>query len=287
MGALLGLVAGIGAVLVLLALTDDPERERSSRPRRHRSSLADLVAEAGLDGVSPRGVVLTCLLLGLLVGTSFLVLTQTWSVSLAFGIMGAATPVVLLRGRARRRRAELREVWPDVVDNLASAIRAGMSLPEALGQLGSRGPAALRSPFQQFADDYRTSGRFHDSLDALKARLADPTGDRIVESLRIAREVGGSDLGKLLRTLSAFLRDELRVRSELETRQGWVANAARVAVAGPWILLALLSVRSTAIQAYREPAGVMVLLVGAVVSVVAYRVMVRLGRLPDEARVLR
>jgi tight adherence protein B len=287
MGALLGLLAGIGAVLVLLALTDDPGDGAPPARRERRHRLADLIAEAGVQGVSPRGVAVTSVLLALLVGVSFVVLTQTWSVSLAFGLIAASAPVVLLRSRARRRRAELREVWPDVVDNLASAIRAGMSLPDALGQLGSRGPAALRGPFQQFAADYRSTGRFDQSLDALKARLADPTGDRIVESLRIAREVGGSDLGRLLRTLSAFLRDELRVRAELETRQGWVANAAKVAVAGPWILLALLSLRSTAIQAYREPAGVLVLLVGAVVSVVAYRVMVRLGRLPDEARVLR
>jgi tight adherence protein B len=222
-----------------------------------------------------------------LVGVSFYVLTETWSVAAAFGLIAAAAPTVLLRQRAHRRRAELREVWPDVVDNLASAVRAGMSLPDALAQLGERGPEPLRGPFTRFADDYRTTGRFAESLDALKQRLADPTGDRIVESLRIAREVGGTDLGRLLRTLSAFLRDELRVRGELETRQGWVANAAKLAVAGPWILLALLSLRSTSIQAYQQPAGVVVLVVGAVVSVVAYRVMVAMGRLPEDERVLR
>jgi tight adherence protein B len=79
----------------------------------------------------------------------------------------------------------------------------------------------------------------------------------------------------------------MRVRSELETRQGWVANAAKLAVAGPWMLLALLSFRSTSIQAYQQPAGVLVLVVGAGVSVVAYRVMVRMGRLPEDERVLR
>jgi tight adherence protein B len=284
MGALVGLGVGVGLVLVLLALTDDGE-PRAPRARQHR--LADGIAEAGLEGVSPRGVVVTSAALAVLVGISFFVLTETWPVSLAFALIGGSVPVVLIRSRALRRRAELRELWPDVVDNLASAIRAGLSLPDALGQLGSRGPEALRGPFQQFADDYRSSGRFHDCLDALKARLADPTGDRIVESLRIAREVGGSDLGRLLRTLSAFLRDELRVRAELEARQGWVANAAKLAVAGPWVLLALLSLRSTSIQAYQQPAGVMVLVVGGVVSVVAYRVMVRLGRLPDDVRVLR
>ncbi len=34
--------------------------------------------------------------------------------------------------RARRRRGRLRELWPEAVDNLASAVRAGLSLPEAL-----------------------------------------------------------------------------------------------------------------------------------------------------------
>lgn len=284
MGLVLGLVFGVGAVLVLLALTDESDA-RPDRVRRHR--LADSIAEAGLAGVSPRGLVLTSLALGLLVGVSFYVLTATWPVSTAFAVIAAAVPTVLLRQRVHRRRAELREVWPDVVDNLASAVRAGMSLPDALAQVGVRGPEALRAPFAGFADDYRTSGRFSESLDTLKQRLADPTGDRIVESLRIAREVGGTDLGRLLRTLSAFLRDEMRVRSELETRQGWVANAAKLAVAGPWMLLALLSFRSTSIQAYQQPAGMLVLVVGAGVSVVAYRVMVRMGRLPEDERVLR
>lgn len=285
MGLLIGLVFGIGALLVLMALTTDPAQPHA--PRRRTKRLAASIAEAGLEGVTPRGVVLTSAGLAALVGLSFYVLTQTWPVALAFATIAAFTPTVLIRQRVHKRRAELREVWPDVVDNLASAVRAGLSLPEALGQLGSRGPQSLRRHFSRFADDYRTSGRFTDSLDALKDRLADPTGDRIVESLRVAREVGGSDLGRLLRTLSAFLRDELRVRTELETRQGWVTNAAKLAVAGPWLLLALLSFRSTSIQAYQQPAGVMVLVVGAVVSVVAYRVMVRLGRLPEDERVLR
>jgi tight adherence protein B len=283
MGVLLGIALGVGGLLVLRALTDDSEATTS----RRRSRLGQLTAEAGLEGVSPRGVVLTSVGAAVLVGVSFYVLTETWSVAAAFGLIAAAAPTVLLRQRAHRRRAELREVWPDVVDNLASAVRAGMSLPDALAQLGERGPEPLRGPFTRFADDYRTTGRFAESLDALKQRLADPTGDRIVESLRIAREVGGTDLGRLLRTLSAFLRDELRVRGELETRQGWVANAAKLAVAGPWILLALLSLRSTSIQAYQQPAGVVVLVVGAVVSVVAYRVMVAMGRLPEDERVLR
>src|SRR3712207_7769024 len=56
-----------------------------------------------------------------------------------------------------------REVWPEVVDNLASAVRAGLSLPEALSALAVRGPDVLRPAFARFAADHRSSGRFSDA----------------------------------------------------------------------------------------------------------------------------
>jgi tight adherence protein B len=181
----------------------------------------------------------------------------------------------------------MRDVWPEVVDNLASGIRAGMSLPEALGQLGERGPEAVRPAFRAFAQDYRASGRFSDCLDTLKARLADPVADRIVEALRITRDVGGTDVGRLLRTLSDFLREDARTRGELEARQSWTVNAARLAVAAPWIVLAMLATRGANAAAFNTPTGVTVLAMGGAATVIAYRIMVRLGRLPVEARVLR
>ena len=172
------------------------------------------------------------------------------------------------------------------MDNLASAVRAGMSLPEALAGLGTRGPEPLRPAFRAFALDYQASGRFGDALDRLKALLADPVGDRVVEGLRIAREVGGGDLGRLLRNLSGYLRDDLRTRSELESRQAWTVNGARLAVAAPWIVLFLLCFQPEVIHRYSSPGGVAVLVGGALSCLVAYRLMVRLGRLPTERRIL-
>lgn len=118
-------------------------------------------------------------------------------------------------------------------------------------------------------------------------RLADPTADRIVEAIRITREVGGSDLGRLLGTLAEFLRDAARTRSELEARQSWTVNAARLAVAAPWIVLMLLATRPEAVAAYNSAAGSFVLLGGLVVSVGCYRLMLRIGALPEDERVLR
>ena len=144
----------------------------------------------------------------------------------------------------------------------------------------------LRPAFDAFALDYQVTGRFGDSLDRLKSRLADPVGDRVVEGLRIAREVGGGELGRLLRNLSGYLRDEAWTRSEMEARQAWTINGARLAVASPWLVLLVMSFQTEVIRRYASVEGVVVLGFGAAACVVAYRVMMRVGRLPVEGRIL-
>ena len=285
MGALLGLLFGLGCLLMWRSGTRAPVR----RPRGEswEDRTRDLLAQAGIEGVSPRQLVGVSAGLGLVVFVLVLGTSQVPVIALLFAGFAAFGPLVLVRRRRAQRSVELREVWPEAVDNLASGVRAGLSLPEALTQLGQRGPEQLRSAFRRFGEDYRATGRFGESIDTLKRNLADPVGDRVVESLRMAREVGGTDLGRLLRTLSAFLREDARTRAELETRQGWTVNAARLALAAPWVLLLLLSTRPSAVDAYNTTAGALVLLVGGGVSLVAYRVMIRIARLPTERRVLR
>lgn len=286
MGAFVGLLLGIGILLIWRSGSRRTSR-RDDRARPWASRLQEQLAQAGIEGVTPAQLVTLSFVLFVIAFVALLAISRTWSIALAFALFAGYAPVGLVRYRRRVRTVELRDLWPEVVDNLASGVRAGLSLPEALSQVGVRGPEALRRPFQRFGEDYRATGRFAECLDLLKERLSDPVGDRIVESLRMAREVGGTDLGRLLRTLSSFLREDARTRAELETRQGWSVNAARLALAAPWALLGLLSLRPEAVAAYNSPTGALVLAVGGGVSLLAYRLMIRIGRLPEERRVLR
>lgn len=284
MAAALGLVGGTGLFLVWWSFWPLPRRrERAKRPSR----LEQLIAQAGIQRVTPAGLVLSSAGLGAFVALVFYVVTAAAPVGLCFGLFAAGLPLALVSWQAKRRAGVMRELWPDVVDHIRSAIRAGLSLPEALMQLGYKGPEPLRGVFLEFAADYRSGGSFGFALDRLKNRLSDPVADRIVEALRLTREVGGSDLGRLLGTLSEFLRESARTRSELEARQSWTVNAARLAVAAPWIVLLLMSARPEAMVAYARPAGFAVLVVGLAVSVFCYKLMLRIGALPQEVRVLR
>ncbi|GAA6527287.1 type II secretion system F family protein [Intrasporangium sp. DVR] len=285
-----GLVFGIGVFCIYWSFWPRDARALGRQDRRRSGfveEVRDHLHQAGYATVTPMNVLMGSMALFVGAFLTFMLITRVLPIALCFGAIGGAAPISLVRMRARKRRARLRDLWPDAVDNITSGVRAGLALPEALAQLAVRGPEELRPAFAGFAEDYRATGRFHDCLDRLKDSMSDPVADRLIESLRIAREVGGSDLGRLLRTLSAFLREDARTRAELETRQSWTVNAARLAVAAPWIVLAMLALRGGSLQAYASPAGWFVLALGAGLCVVAYRLMVWIGRLPEEERVLR
>lgn len=281
---LLGVLCGLGVFLIWWSAWErHPVAVKESKPKR----LETLLRTAGIEKVSTGGLVASCVGLGFFTILLIFIVTTSPSIAACFGLFGAWLPLAIVSWRARRRTAMLRGLWPDVVDHLRSAIRAGLSLPEALVQLGDKGPEELRVPFREFGADYRSGGNFDSALNKLKERLADPVADRIIEALRLTREVGGSDLGRLLGTLAEFLREGARTRSELEARQSWTINGARLAVAAPWIILILLASRPEAVAAYNSAAGVSVLAGGLLISALCYWVMLRIGALPEDERVLR
>lgn len=279
---LLGTALGLGLVLAASPWLW-PRRAAAAAPDRPRR-LLDRMTQAGLEGIPPLAIAAVALLAGALAAGVALAFVPVLAVAVAALVAGAAAPVLAVRWRAKRGRRAQAAVWPDVVDHLVSAVRSGLALPDAVAQLERAGPGVTRAAFAAYAADHRATGSFAYALDRLKARLADPVGDRLVETLRMARDVGGTEVTTVLRELAAYLRADLATRSELEARQSWIVSAARLGVAAPWIVLLILSARPEAAQAYNAPGGLLLIAGGAVVSCIAYRVMLRIGALPTEAR---
>lgn len=281
MSVALGLTLAAGLLLVLSPVFW-PRRTgaREVRPSRTR----EVLAQAGLPRVQPAVVGSVGVVLGVGAGAVGQALLGVVALSVAVGVGASVVPAWAILARARRNRAANRVVWPDVIDQLVSAVRSGLGLPESVAALAASGPASTRAAFDEFERTYRLTGSFSLAVDALKAYLADPVADRILETLRMAREVGGTELTSVLRALGANLRQESAIRSEVAARQSWVVNAARLGVAAPWVVLVLLATRPEAAEAYNSPSGVLLVAGGLAVSAVAYWLMVRLGRLPDERR---
>lgn len=217
-------------------------------------------------------------------GATAWLLTTLPAVAVLAVVAGGSAPLAWLRSRVRRLRRARRTMWPDVCDLLVASVRAGMPLPEAVASLSTTAPGALRPAFAQFEADLSASGHFDSAALRVKAVLGDPSADRIIETLRMARQVGGTELTSVLRALAGSVRADTALRGEVEARQSWIRGAAVLGVVAPWIVLALLAMRPEGARAYATPEGVVLVLGGAVVSAFAYRLMMRLGRLPEMQR---
>src|SRR3954451_16858133 len=125
-GAMLGLLLGIGLLLIWRSGPRAPHPRTTQRKPGRRQQL---LAEAGLTGINGAQLLALQVGLGALVLVVVLLTTGTVTVSLVFAVFGFALPLLQVRRLASRRKAYLREVCPEVVDNLPSAVRAGFSLP--------------------------------------------------------------------------------------------------------------------------------------------------------------
>lgn len=277
MGAIVGLAFAVGVLLILGAGRMSP---RVARPSR----LTALIIHSGIPRVTPAGVLSACIACAVVIGALTLIVTAVPMAALLAAAVAGGAPLMLLRRRVRQRTASRRAAWPDAVDSLVSGVRAGLALPEAVADLGVRGPEPLRPYFLRFAGEYRATGSFTGALEVLREEMSDPTADRVVAALTVAWDVGGTDLGTVLRTLAVLLREDARTRGDIEARQSWTVNAARVSVAAPWVTLALLCTRPEAAAAFATAMGALVLVIAALVSMLAYRLMMMIGRLPQERR---
>jgi tight adherence protein B len=255
--------------------------------RRHDESasrLRPLLDSAGLPRVTVRALVATTIMLAVVAASAVWIFTQLPALALVAGITATLAPFSWLRARRLSLRRTRRGLWPDVCDLLIASVRAGMSLPDAVASLAVSAPVELRPAFAAFSSDLAASGHFDSAIVRLKAVLADPIADRMIETLRMTRQVGGTEITSVLRALSASVRADAALRAEVDARQSWVRGAAVLGVVAPWVILALLVMRPEGREAYASPEGVILVLGGAVVSVVAYRVMIGIGRLKEQRR---
>ena len=255
-----------------------------ARPRRRRDRSVWLrqagvstspgrfwMASTGAAGVAGMGVSLV---------------TGSWIVALFPALLVGTLPRLYYASHRRKRMAELRQAWPDGLRDLLASISAGRSLTRALEDLAESGPAPLRNAFSSFPFGARSLGTAA-ALEAVRDTMADPTTDRVVEVLVVAHERGGSIVIEILRDLAEATARDVWAAEETDSLSLEHKINARVVFVLPWAVLVAMTARDGPFREfYGTPLGVAVILLGGVLSVTGAIVASRLGRQPDEPRVL-
>jgi tight adherence protein B len=212
-------------------------------------------------------------------------LTASLLLGSAFSLLTMAFTFVVVNNRKGKHELEVSASWPEVIDHLVSAIQSGMSLTEALTELSNRGPMVMRPAFTHFKKQVFEDGNFDQGIQTLAEQFKSHASDQIFQALLISKSLGGSELLSILRTLGNFLREDLALRNEIAVKQSWIKNSAHLSSAAPWLLLLLLAMQPSTVEAFSTVTGAGILFIGLFMTVLAYIWMTFLSRLPSVPRV--
>jgi tight adherence protein B len=212
-------------------------------------------------------------------------LTASLLLGSAFSLLTMAFTFVVVNNRKGKHELEVSASWPEVIDHLVSAIQSGMSLTEALTELSNRGPMVMRPAFTHFKKQVFEDGNFDQGIQTLAEQFKSHASDQIFQALLISKSLGGSELLSILRTLGNFLREDLALRNEIAVKQSWIKNSAHLSSAAPWLLLLLLAMQPSTVDAFSTVTGAGILFIGLFMTVLAYIWMTFLSRLPSVPRV--
>jgi tight adherence protein B len=256
------------------------------RPRGDR--VADWMAQAGLDPVSPRQFLGVTAALAVGGGVAGYVLFGSALPALALATAAGAFPFASYRQRRQARRRRAADAWPRLIDEMRIlTASAGRSIPQALFEAGRRAPAELRPAFDAAHRQWQITTDFARTLDVLKDRMADPSADAACETLLVAFEVGGADLDRRLDALAADRRRDAEDRKDARARQSGVRFARRFTLLVPLgMALAGMSV-GTGRDAYQTPLGQVAVVLALALMLACWAWAGHHLRLPDEQRVFR
>ena len=245
-----------------------------------------MLQAAGLAKYSPSQVltlvISSALLIASWVQLSFEVLGLTLFSALA--TLGASLEA--LRVRAKQRSDQLAKLWPEVLDSLQSAASSGFGIVDSLEEVARSGPLRIRPVFQELVERIDSGLGMDPCLDWFKSQLGQIQADRFVELIRIVSQSGGVGHLDSLRDQALRTRSEIALWAELDSKQDWVTGTAKLAIIAPWIVVATLAARAENIEIYNTLEGTGVLVIGLLVSLIAYRFVGLLGSLSKPTRVL-
>ncbi|MEQ8840572.1 MAG: hypothetical protein RIB98_06295 [Acidimicrobiales bacterium] len=260
----------------------------SGSTRSRRVDVDAWLHQAGLDEVDRRAFLGVVAALGVLCALVGYVAFGGVAPALSIGIFGGSFPVASYRNRrlAGRRRAQ--EAWPRMIEEVrVQTASLGRSIPQALFEVGARGPAELRPVFAAAQREWLLTTDLSATFTVLKDRLADPTADMTCETLLLAHELGGTDLDRRLEALAEDRRADVQGRKDAQSRQAGARFARVFVLLVPAGMAAAGASIGNGREAYRSATGQAIVMFAIALVMLCWFWAGRVMRLPEPQRVFR
>jgi tight adherence protein B len=261
---------------VSLGLTLARDEMLSSVPAVHRLMmhwqwsvrLQERIAQAGLRMKAGKLILMSaCLGMGtfVLVGVFY---PQFWA-GVLLGAAAACIPFGVISYLRQKRLQKFEERFPEALDLLGRAVRAGHAFTTGLEMIAKESPEPIASEFRTTFEEQNFGLPLRDALLNMTERIPSIDVRFFVTALLIQKETGGN-LAEILDGLARVIRDRFRIYREVRVRTAQGRLTAGILIALPiFMLIVLMVLNPTYMKVlFQDPRGSLILSVAAIMQVI-------------------
>ena len=240
------------------------------------SPVEQMIERSGYS-ISLGQIVLSSAFAALLGAIAAWQLTQQVFLSVGVSLLSGITPLMFLKHAASRRVAKFEEQFPEAIDLIARALRAGHAFTTGLAMVADEVEEPVRTEFRLLHDRQNYGMPLPDALKSLAVRVPLLDARFFATAVLTQRESGGN-LSEVLDNLSKLIRERFKLKRQVRTLSahgritGWVLAALPLALAAIMFVIAPTHIGLL----FTDPLGVRMIVVAGLLQVVGFIAMQRI-----------
>jgi len=254
-------------------LSQIPALDTLLRRSARVSAIQDALTQAGMKFRAGNFLML-CLFCGALAGLAAVLYTKNPAIAWAALVIGGVLPYSVVSYRRQKRFEKFEELFPEAIDTLARAVRAGHAFTTALEMISNEVTEPLSGEFRKLYEEQKFGMPVRDALMNLTERVPLVDVKFFVTAVMLQRETGGN-LAEILDNLSYVIRERFKIQRQVRvhTAQGRLTMALLMAMPPTVVAILLVFSPDFVKPLFYDPIGHALLVVSIALQTVGYFVI--------------
>jgi tight adherence protein B len=237
------------------------------------SAIQEALTQAGMK-YRAGNFLLLCVLCGTVLGLVATLYTHNPAIGWAALVIGAFLPYSVVSYSRQKRFEKFEALFPEAIDTLARAVRAGHAFTTALELISSEVGEPLASEFRKLYEEQKFGMPVRDALMNLTQRVPLVDVKFFVTAVMLQRETGGN-LAEILDNLSYVIRERFKIQRQVKvhTAQGRMTMALLMAMPPAVVTILLIFSPEFVRPLFYDPLGHILLVSSIALQTIGYFVI--------------
>jgi tight adherence protein B len=227
-------------------------------------SQADIKIRAGK-------FILICAAAAAITGSILMLLTNAPIFALLGGAAGVMVPILYVSIKRNKRFAKFEEKFPEAIELLVRATRAGHPFATAVELISNEAPEPIATEFRKVFEEQKFGMPIRDAMLNLAERMPLVDVKFFVTTVMLQRESGGN-LAEILEKLAYVIRERFKIRRQIRVYTAQGRLTMMILMALPPFMVLWLSITSPDFikPLFYDPLGHLLILAGVIMQTIGY-----------------